>query len=78
MAKIKRKKGGASKKRWIQKATKRMKQKGTVGSLTRAAKRAGYSSALSYARHILANKSKYSSTMVKKAVFAVNANKRKK
>lgn len=64
--------------KWIQKATVRMKQKGTIGSLTRAAKRAGYSSAMSYARHILANKNKFSSVMVKKAQFAINANKRKK
>ena len=65
----------ARKKKWLQKARRRMEQKGTVGALTRAAKRAGYKSAVSYARHILANKNKYSSTMIKRAQFAVNASK---
>jgi len=65
-----------SNKRWIQKANARMKRKGTVGSLTRAAKRAGFSSALAYARYILKNKKKFSAAMIKKANFAVNVNKK--
>lgn len=62
-------------KRWIQKAVSRMKSKGTKGSLTRAAKRAGFKSALAYARHIMRNKSNYSPAMRKKAIFAINVSK---
>ncbi len=61
--------------RWIQKAVKRMKRKGTVGSLTRAAKRAGYRSALAYARAIKRNPGRYSAAMRRKANFAININK---
>ena len=52
-----------------------MKKKGTVGSLTRAAKRAGYSSAMAYARAIKRNPGKYSAALRKKANFAINVNK---
>lgn len=61
--------------KWIQSAVSRMKRKGTVGALGRAAKRAGFSSALAYARHILAHKSQYSPLMRRRAQFAVNAAK---
>lgn len=64
-----------SKKKWVQKAVKKMKQKGTVGSLTRAAKRAGFSSAMAYARHIKSHPGRYSAKMRKKANFAINVNK---
>lgn len=64
--------------KWIQDAVARMKRKGTAGALTRAAKRAGFNSALAYARHILANKSQYSRVMVQRAQFAVNAAKASK
>ena len=64
-----------AKKRWVQKAVKKMKKKGTVGSLTRAAKRAGYSSAMAYARAIKRNPGKYSAALRKKANFAINVNK---
>lgn len=61
-------------KHWAQAATKRMKKKGTEGSLTRAAHRAGYSSALKFAHHIEAHPSDYSGKMRKKAQFATNLN----
>lgn len=61
---------------WIQKAVKGMEKSGTKGSLTRAAKNAGYDSAMKYARHIMSNKDNFSDKMVQKANFAINANKR--
>ncbi len=64
--------------KWIQKAVRKMTRKGTKGSLTRAAKRAGFKSALSYARHIKNNPSKYSASMRRKANFAINASKSKR
>lgn len=39
-------------KHWMQAESKREKRAGTKGALTRKAKRAGYSSATDYARHI--------------------------
>lgn len=44
------------------------------GKFTASAKRAGMS-VQKYARHVLANKEKYSSTLVKRANFARNASK---
>lgn len=44
------------------------------GKFTEAAKRAGMS-VQEYANHIMANKDKYSSTLVKRANFARNASK---
>lgn len=62
--------------KWAQKATKKMEQKGTKGSLTKAAHGAGYDSPLSYAHHIMSSK-KASPKMKAKANFAVNINKGK-
>jgi len=62
-------------KKWAQKATKRMEEKGTVGSLTRIADKAGASSPLSYAKKVMAAPENYSSAVVKKANFAKNINK---
>lgn len=62
---------GGGKKNWIQDAVKKMKKKGTVGSFSRAAKRAGMSTA-AYANKIHANPSRYSHAMRKKANFARN------
>lgn len=58
-----------AKKKWIQKATARMKRKGTVGSFSRAAKKAGMSTS-AYARKVLKKGSKASAAMKKKAAFA--------
>jgi hypothetical protein len=60
--------------KWAQKATKKMKEKGTEGSLTRAAHSAGYDSPLEYAHHIKSHKDEYSGKMRKKANFAANIN----
>ena len=57
---------------WIQKATERMKAKGTVGAFTKQAKRAGYDSVQSFANHVLKNTDDYTSTTVKRAQFAKN------
>ena len=57
--------------KWIQKATDRMKEKGTVGSFSAAAKRADRSTA-SYAREVLANPGDFSGTTRKRAQFAEN------
>lgn len=65
----------AGKKKWAQKAEKRMEEKGTKGSLTKAAHAAGYDSPLAYARHIKSNKDEYSPKMRKKANFATNINR---
>jgi hypothetical protein len=64
-------------KRWIQSAVKRMKKKGTVGSFSRAAKRAGMSTS-AYANKVLKKGSKASPAMKKKANFAKNVGKSKR
>jgi hypothetical protein len=61
--------------KWIQGANERMKKKGTEGSLTRIAERHGYSSPLGFAKHVMADKKDFPAKTVKKANFAVNANK---
>ena len=58
-------------KKWIQKATKEMKRKGTVGSFSAAAKRADKSTG-SYAKEVLANPGDFSPTTRKRAQFAKN------
>lgn len=61
--------------RWVQKAARKMKEKGTEGSLTKAAHSAGYDSALEYAHHIMAApEGEYSGKLRKKASFAANIN----
>jgi hypothetical protein len=60
--------------RWIQRAAKKMKEKGTVGSLTAAANRRGIT-AMQLARHIKTHPEDFSPEMRKKANFAINANK---
>lgn len=60
--------------KWAQKANERMEKKGTKGSLTQAAHKAGYSSPMAYAKHIKSHKDEYSGKMRKKANFAVNIN----
>jgi len=57
--------------KWIQKATDRMKAKGTVGSFSAAAKRADKSTG-AYAREVLANPGDFSDTTRKRAQFAEN------
>lgn len=60
--------------KWIQKATKRMKEKGTEGSFSGAAARAGMSTS-AYAQKVLKDP-KASSAMKKKANFARNVGKK--
>ena len=57
-------------KKWIQAATKKMEQKGTKGSFSKAAKKAGKSTS-AFATSVLANPSA-SPKMKKKAQFAKN------
>lgn len=57
--------------KWIQKATQRMKAKGTTGSFSKQAKRAGMTTK-QFANKVLSNKDDYSSTTVKRANFAKN------
>jgi len=64
----------ASGTKWMQKATKRMKAKGTEGSLTRIAKEHG-ESAMQFAHQHLHDTAH--PKWEKKSQFAVNANKRK-
>lgn len=61
--------------KWIQKATEKMKSKGTEGSLTAAAHKAGYSSTMEYAQHEKSSPNA-SGKMKKKANFALNVNKK--
>lgn len=60
--------------KWIQKATAKMKKKGTVGSFSKGAARAGMSVS-EYASHVLKKGSKASSTLKKRAQFAKNVAK---
>ena len=64
-------------KKWIQKAKKRMEKKGTVGSFSKAAKRAGMSTS-AFATKVLKKGSKYSAALKKKANFAKNVGKSKR
>jgi len=64
---------GLGHKKWAQKATERMKAKGTVGSLTAAARKAGYDNTMEYARHEKASPTA-SGKMKKKSNFALNIN----
>lgn len=64
---------GLGHKRWAQKATDKMKEKGTEGSLTSAAHHAGYDSAMDYAHHIRGDEDA-STKMKRKANFALNMN----
>lgn len=57
-------------KKWIQAATKKMEQKGTKGSFSRTAKKAGMGTG-AYASHVLASDTA-SPKMKKKAQFAKN------
>jgi len=66
---------GMGRKKWAQKATKKMEEKGTVGSFTNMSHRAGYDSPLEYAKHVMAAPSSFSPEKVKKANFAKNINK---
>jgi len=61
-------------KKWAQKATKKMEEKGTVGSFTTVAHKAGYDSPLEYAKHVMAAPDEFSPSTVKKANFAKNVN----
>ena len=61
------------KSQWLQDATNRMQAKGTVGSLSAAAKREG-KSPMSFARQTKASPTA-SPAMKKKANFAINAQK---
>lgn len=56
---------------WIQKATKSMKRRGTVGSFSKAAKDREMSTK-EFANKVMSNKESYSPAMVKKANFAKN------
>ena len=60
-----------AKKKWIQAATEKMERKGTVGTFSAAAKKAGKSTS-AYATHVLKPGSRASSKMKKKAQFAKN------
>jgi hypothetical protein len=60
---------------WITKAVSKMKKKGTVGAFRAQARKAGYSDTIAYARHVLANKSRYDTRTIRRAAFALNAYK---
>lgn len=59
------------KKNWIQAAREKMEEKGTVGSFSKAAKKAGKSTS-AMTSSVLKKGSKASSAMKKKAQFAKN------
>lgn len=60
-------------KKWIQKAVNKMKQKGTVGTFTKAAK-AHHMGVMEYAREVVSNPN-VSGRMKKRAQFVMNVNK---
>ena len=61
--------------KWMQKASEKMKEKGTVGSFTKQAHSAGYDSPSAYASHVLAApEGKFSGKTRRRANFARNAN----
>lgn len=57
--------------KWIQKATQKMKAKGTTGAFSEQAKNAGMTTK-EFANKVLSNKSDYSSTTEKRAQFVKN------
>lgn len=57
--------------KWIQKATQKMKAKGTTGAFSQQAKNAGMTTK-QFANKVLSNKDDYSSNTVKRAQFAKN------
>lgn len=61
--------------KWIQSAVANMKKSGTIGAFTRQAKSRGMSP-LEFARKVRNNPSAYDKTTIKRAIFALNANKR--
>ena len=76
--KMKSKRESIAKNYFLQKANKRMEEKGTKGEFTAKAKRAGYTKkdgsgdAQAYAKHVLANKDKFDEETIKQAQFAKN------
>ncbi|MBU2118781.1 MAG: hypothetical protein KJ954_14430 [Alphaproteobacteria bacterium] len=64
------------KKNWIQKATKKMEQKGTTGAFSAKAKKAGMSTA-AYASKVLKKGSTASPSTKKQANFARNVKRKK-
>jgi len=69
--KLKKLRDGVAKK-WLQKADKKMEEKGTKGEFTRKAKAAGYDNVQEYAKHVLANKKDFDAETIKQAQFALN------
>lgn len=61
-----------SKENWLGKAVASMKKRGTLGTFSARAKRAGMSTA-AYAEAVLKNKRAYPASVVRQAVFAKNA-----
>lgn len=66
--------GGRKMTKWAQASREKMEKKGTVGSLTEAAHRAGYDDTMEFARHERDDPDA-SSKMKKKANWAININK---
>lgn len=73
--KLKALREGAAKKHWLQKADKKMEEKGTKGEFTAKAKKAGYDNVQEYAKHVLANKKDFDEETIKQAQFAANMGK---
>lgn len=67
-----------AKEQWIQKAVSRMKRKGTLGSLTKAAKKAGAYKGGKISLQYLQNALKKGGKMAKKARFALAMRKIKR
>ncbi|MEM4134447.1 MAG: hypothetical protein QXV73_04545 [Candidatus Micrarchaeia archaeon] len=67
-----------AKEKWIQKAVSKMKRKGTVGSLTRAAKKAGAYKGGKISLEYLQSLLKKGGKMAKKARFALAMRKIKR
>jgi hypothetical protein len=66
--------GSGRKRKWAQKVNKEIKRKGTEGAFTEQASKAGYSSPLEYARHVMSAPEEYPTKTVRRASFAKNVN----
>jgi len=62
---------------WIRRAVEAMERKGTKGAFTRQARARGLTP-MEFARRVKANPSAYDITTVRRAMFALNANSRRR
>jgi hypothetical protein len=62
---------------WVRRAAEAMERKGTKGAFTKQARARGMTP-MEFARKVKANPSAYDTTTVRRAMFALNANSRRR